>query len=94
MRKDETETKKLSPAPEKLSQAHRQIFLAGFVSGLAYRGCPKFSPTDPMALKEAMDAADEMFDLMEADGEAASDGKSQIQSIARILGLNDDEPEK
>lgn len=90
---------KLSPTPtdeeaEKLSQARRQIFRAGFTAGMAYRGCPKYSHTDPMAMFSAFKVCDEMFDLMEADKTVAHNGKDQIQSIARVLGLSEDKPKK
>lgn len=89
--------KKVSPAPaeaEKLSQARKQIFRAGFTAGMAYRGCPKFDYTDPMAMFKAMDACDQMFDIMEADNTVGMDGGEQIQSISRILGLGEDKPKK
>lgn len=84
---------KVSPAPtdaEKLSDARRQLFRAGFTAGMAYRECPKYHPSDPMVLMRATQAADELFDVMEAD----DGGKTQLRSVARILGLSEDEPKK
>lgn len=99
MSNEEPTDKKSFPTPkewqaEKLSQARRQIFRAGFTAGMAYRGCPKYSHTDPMAMFSAFKVCDEMFDLMEADKTVAHNGKDQIQSIARVLGLSEDKPKK
>lgn len=99
MSSEEPTDKKSFPTPEewqakKLSQARQQIFRAGFTAGMAYRGCPKYSHTDPMGMIHAFKACDEMFDLMEKDETMEITGEGQVKSIARILGLSEDEPKK
>lgn len=78
--------------PEKVSQrnARLQIFRAGFLSGVAYGRSPKYKPTDPNCLKDAVEACERMFSLSEEDATMRENGEGEIESIARILGLVDD----
>lgn len=100
MSKEKPTDKKVSPTPasedvEKLSPIRKSLFQAGFMAGMGYRGCPKYDPKDPEVFAKAMVACDQMFEVMDTDLEEDGGGASDFQSLARILGLSeDDEPKK
>lgn len=88
-KEEENKAKKLSPAnAEAQRQLRLQLFRAGFMSGMGYRGCPKYNAKDDDCFAKAMEACDKMFAVM--DDEPSFPAASEFQSIARILGLADE----
>lgn len=87
------DNKKVSPEHANLGIAEKvspdnvkSIFIAGFMSGMAYHGSPKYRAKDDDNLAKAMNACDEFWDVLCEDS-----GSAELKSVARILGLSGDE---